>query len=166
MADAVLVPRMTADALASKDAAYAADQNGALVFVTLGKGSGGKTQNITGTGFYYYDNSTSKWVAMVGGSTSTSQKYETMRGTVTTVTAAYTIGPNDYLITTEATSGGVTLIFPLLTAAEAGRTVLVFNNNPSNAGNTISGVTGQVANNQKRGRTIAWTGSEWVSIGL
>ncbi|ASK30353.1 hypothetical protein CEY12_09610 [Chryseobacterium sp. T16E-39] len=70
MPDAVLIPRMTATELANKDAAYTAAQNGALVFVISGRGnSGGKTEKVTGTGFYYYDEPTSKWVALASGGT-------------------------------------------------------------------------------------------------
>ncbi|MDQ1805358.1 hypothetical protein RAH57_15270 [Chryseobacterium sp. CKR4-1] len=69
MADAVLVPRMTVAQLADKDEAYQSAQNGALVFVTSGTGTpGSKTENINGTGFYYYDDPTSKWTAL-GGTT-------------------------------------------------------------------------------------------------
>lgn len=68
MPDAVLVPRMTATELNAKNAAYVAAQNGALVFVTSGTGTAGtKTENVTGTGFYYYNSGTSRWTAVGGG---------------------------------------------------------------------------------------------------
>ncbi|MBT2622916.1 MULTISPECIES: hypothetical protein [Chryseobacterium] len=69
MPDAVLVPRMTAQELAAKDAVYIAAQNGALVFVTSGVGTTDKTGNITGAGFYYYDNTSSTWKTLGGGGT-------------------------------------------------------------------------------------------------
>ncbi|MCT2409532.1 hypothetical protein NZD88_18425 [Chryseobacterium antibioticum] len=166
--DALLVPRMTEDQLAAKNTAYATAQNGALAFVTAVDGTTTpKTVNVTAPGFYYYDDPTSTWKAVGGGGAATPQKYEVTRGTVTTTSAgAYTVAANDYLIVTTVAAGGSTITFPLLTAADAGRTVLVFNNNPSLAANTIIGPIGQVSNNQVRGRTLVWTGTNWVSIGL
>jgi hypothetical protein len=59
--DGVLIPRFTVTQLAAKDAAYGSLQNGALVFVTSGVGSSGKTSDVLGAGIYYYDNFFSKW---------------------------------------------------------------------------------------------------------
>lgn len=65
--DALLVPRMTRAQLYAKDAAYLADQNGALAFVTAIDGTAtAKTTNVTAVGFYYYDSASSTWKA-VGG---------------------------------------------------------------------------------------------------
>ncbi len=64
--DGVLVPRFTVAELSTKDGAYLAGQNGTLVFVTSGTGSSGKTSDITGPGFYYYDSPTSKWRSIGG----------------------------------------------------------------------------------------------------
>ncbi|MFP3592586.1 hypothetical protein [Chryseobacterium sp. SIMBA_038] len=171
--DALLVPRMSRAQLEAKNAAYAngtgaTNQNGALVFVNAIDGAGtGKTVNVTATGFYYYDAPNSVWVAVGGGGAATPQRYEVIRGGVANVTAGtYTIGATDYLINTQATTGGVSITFPVLTAADAGRVILVFNNNPSNAANTILGVTGQTGNNFQRGRTFSWSGTQWVSVGL
>ncbi|MGG5208547.1 hypothetical protein ACQWU4_06330 [Chryseobacterium sp. MIQD13] len=167
--DALLVPRMTEDQLAAKNTAYATAQNGALAFVTAVDGTTtAKTVNVTAPGFYYYDDPTSTWKAVGGGGAVTPQKYEAIRGTVTTTSAgAYTVAANDYLIVTNIAAGGVTITFPPLTAADAGRTVLVFNNNPSTQANTILGIVGQAGNNNLRGRTsVVWTGTIWVSVGL
>ncbi|MCS3531780.1 hypothetical protein [Chryseobacterium sp. JUb7] len=172
--DALLVPRMTRAQLTAKDAAYAntgtgaTNQTGGLVFVTTIDGTASaKTINVTATGFYYYDGPNSVWVAVGGGGAATPQRYEVIRGGVANVTAGtYTIGTNDYLINTQAATGGVSITFPVLTAADAGRVILVFNNNPSNAANTILGVTGQTGNNFQRGRTFSWSGTQWVSVGL
>jgi hypothetical protein len=95
--------------------------------------------------------------------------YQNIRGTVNTVTGGYTITPTDYLIVTNVASGGSTITFPNLTPADTGRTVQIFNNNPSGAANNIIGTTtilGQVGNNAQRGRTLVWSGSVWMSIGL
>lgn len=174
MPDGVLVPRMTENQLAAKNSAYGNDgvdaaknQNGALVFVTAVDGATtAKTINVTAVGFYYYDGPSATWKTVGGSGSAIAQRYESIRGGVATVTtASYTIGANDYLIYTQNGSG-VSLTFPDLTLADAGRVVLVFNDNPGLASNTISGVTGQIGNNGLRGRTIAWTGAKWVSIGL
>ena len=63
-ADGVLVPRVTVAELNTKAAAYGADQNGSLVFITNITGFAGKTSNVTTTGFHYYNNGTSKWTAV------------------------------------------------------------------------------------------------------
>jgi hypothetical protein len=167
--DALLVPRMTRAQLAAKDAAYVAAQNGALAFITTLDGTAaGKTVNVTATGFYYYDAPNSVWVAVGGGGGgATPQRYEVIRGGVANVTTGtYTIGANDFLINTQSGAGGVSITFPALTAADAGRVIHVFNNNPSNAANTLLGVTGQTGNNALRGRVFTWSGTQWLSIGL
>lgn len=107
MPDAVLVPRMTVDQLAAKDGAYAAAQNGALVFVTSGRGSGGKTGNVTGAGFYYYDDSTSKWAAVGGGTAPNPAMNIT-----TEQTSSYTATVTDDIILLNITSAGNTLTLP------------------------------------------------------
>ena len=68
VADGVLVPRFTASVLATKDAAYGADQNGALVFITDPAGAAGKASEVTAVGFYYYNNTAVKWKAVGGAS--------------------------------------------------------------------------------------------------
>ena len=72
MPDGVLVPRLTVTQLNAKSSAYGADQNGALVFVTSNTqgGAGTKVENVKDPGFYYYDNATSKWKGVGGGSSS------------------------------------------------------------------------------------------------
>lgn len=166
--DALLVPRLTRAQLAAKDAAYTATQNGALTFVnTLDGTAAGKTANVIATGFYYYDAPNNVWVAVGGGGAATPQRYEVIRGGVANVTAGtYTVGANDYVINTQAGTGGVSITFPVLTAADAGRTVNVFNNNPSGVANSILGTIGQTGNNALRGRVFTWTGTQWVNIGL
>jgi len=69
MPDGVLVPRLTVTELNAKSAAYGADQNGALVFVTSNTqgGAGTKVENVKDPGFYYYDATASKWKGVGGG---------------------------------------------------------------------------------------------------
>lgn len=70
--DALLVPRMTRSQLYAKDAAYIADQNGALAFVTAIDGTATpKTINVTAVGFYYYDSASSTWKTLGGGAPAT-----------------------------------------------------------------------------------------------
>lgn len=55
-ADGVLIPRLTGDQLAAKDAVYIADQIGAQVYVTAAATTpAGKTINVTTPGFYFYN---------------------------------------------------------------------------------------------------------------
>lgn len=63
VADGVLVTRISGDDLKAKDATYGSNQHAALVYVTsIPNPSTTKTSNITTPGFYYYDNTISKWV--------------------------------------------------------------------------------------------------------
>ncbi len=67
--DALLVPRMSEDQLAAKNAAYNTAQNGAFVFVNAVDGTTtAKTVNVTATGFYYYDAPNNVWKAVGSGS--------------------------------------------------------------------------------------------------
>lgn len=65
-ADGVLIPTFTVTELATKDSDYSSDQNGVMIFISEGTGSSGKTQNIFGAGFYYYDADSELWVATGG----------------------------------------------------------------------------------------------------
>ncbi|RNA61425.1 hypothetical protein D1631_05500 [Chryseobacterium nematophagum] len=105
-ADGVLVPRYTVTELAAKDAAYGSDQNGVLVFISSGTGVSGKTSNITGSGFYYYDNSISKWFGVGGSSTSSFVK------TAEIVDDNYTVKPTDDFIQVTMTVPDKTLTLP------------------------------------------------------
>lgn len=159
--DAVLVPRMTAAELNAKNAAYVAAQNGALVFVTSGTGvAATKTANVTGTGFYYYDSPTSLWVAVGGGAAA--PRYEAIRGTVNVRPAAetaYTLQSSDFYIITKSTAN-TTVTLPVLTAADAGRTFYIYNDNATGVTTTLSPVNGVFNSmNPLRGMTVVWSGS-------
>ncbi|HBV14176.1 hypothetical protein [Chryseobacterium carnipullorum] len=68
--DALLVPRMTAAELSAKDntsGTYGAPQNGAMVYITSGTGTGPRKAKITGAGFYYFDNVVPEWKPFGGG---------------------------------------------------------------------------------------------------
>jgi hypothetical protein len=164
--DALLVPRMTRAQLAAKDAAYAIAQNGALAFITTLDGTAaGKTVNVTATGFYYYDAPNVVWVAVGGGGSAPTQRYEVIRGNTRNITSSnYTVAADDYFIITNAPSGVVTLTFPALTAADAGRVVYVYNNNVATGLNVINNVAGQTGMNQFRGYPVLWSGSAWIAL--
>lgn len=63
VADGVLVTRISGDELKAKDANYGTNQHAALVYVSsIPNPATTKTSNIRTPGFYYYDNTISKWV--------------------------------------------------------------------------------------------------------
>ena len=63
VADGVLVTRISGDELKAKDNNYGANQHATLVYVTaIPATTSSKTSNIKTPGFYYYDNTISKWV--------------------------------------------------------------------------------------------------------
>lgn len=65
--DGLLIPRLSVTDVEAKNAAYGADQNGTLIYVTsLSSGQTTKTSEILNPGFYYYDDATSKWKALGG----------------------------------------------------------------------------------------------------
>ncbi|RNA61548.1 hypothetical protein D1631_06190 [Chryseobacterium nematophagum] len=119
-ADGILIPRFTVTELAAKDAAYGASQNGALVFVVSGTGSTGKTSDITGTGFYYYDNPTSKWKAAGGSSSSASFNVTTEQ------VSDYTVLATDSFIKLNITTAGHILTLPT-SGIPMGKTIYVSN---------------------------------------
>lgn len=169
--DALLVPRMTRSQLYAKDAAYVAAQNGAMVFVNTIDGTAtAKTVNVTATGFYYYDGTTTNtWIAVGGGAAAPTQRYEVIRGTAAVVNAAaYTVGANDYLV--ETTSGtAVTITLPAATTANNGRVVVVSNQNTAAGTVTVidasgTAIAGTATVLQFRGKHFVSDGTRWVSI--
>ncbi len=164
--DGVLVPRFTVAELSVKDAAYGAGQNGTLVFVTSGVGSAGKTSDITGPGFHYYDNATSKWVAVGGGGASVPAVYQNILGEAVTVNAAsYAALATDFLIRTTF-SATVTITLPDADASNKGKMYAVYNNN--SAASTVivisNSVVGNPNMNQNRAKFFVSDGSTWVSM--
>ncbi|RNA63348.1 hypothetical protein D1631_16155 [Chryseobacterium nematophagum] len=123
--DGTLIPRLTTVQLAAKDAAYGASQNGILVFVISGIGTAGKTSNITGTGFYYYDDPTSKWKAIGGGALSTTFNV------TSEITADYNVLATDDYITLKINTPNRTLNLPT-TGISIGKKVYVSNTGLNN----------------------------------
>lgn len=63
--EGVLLPRLTGDEIRSANDLYGADQTGTVIFATSATSSldyGGKTENINGQGYYYFDGT--KWLKM------------------------------------------------------------------------------------------------------
>lgn len=64
--DGVLITRITGNELQAKDALYLANQNATLIYATtIPTAPSSKVSNIKAPGFYYYDNSISKWVGVI-----------------------------------------------------------------------------------------------------
>lgn len=64
--EGVLITRMSGDELKAKDALYGSSQHSTLIYATAVPGSAStKTSNIKAPGFYYYDNGTGKWEAVI-----------------------------------------------------------------------------------------------------
>lgn len=164
--DGVLVPRFEVDDLADKDAAYGEDQNGTLVFVTsTTAGSAGKTSNITGKGFHYYDHGTSKWVAVGGGSSSTAV-YQNILGEAVTVSAAsYNALATDFLIRTNH-NAAVAITLPNADASNKGKMYAIFNNNSGASTVTVgsNSVLGTPTMSINRSKMFISDGANWVAI--
>ncbi|RNA61066.1 hypothetical protein D1631_03520 [Chryseobacterium nematophagum] len=129
--DGVLVPRYSVTELAAKDAAYGTDQNGTMVFVTTGTGTSGKTSNIAGAGFYYYDNPTSKWKGIAGNTTPISSFVVTDE-----IVTDYMVKPTDDYLTLNITAGGHTLTLPTSPDVPIGK--IIYASNVGNKNITIS----------------------------
>ncbi|WP_162072420.1 hypothetical protein [Chryseobacterium fistulae] len=117
--EGMLVPRFTVAELAAKDAAYGAAQNGILVFISTGVGSTGKTSDIKNSGFYYYDNPTSKW-KVAGNSSSSTFNVTTEK------TASYTALATDDYIKLNINTAGQTLTLPT-TGVTVGKIIMASN---------------------------------------
>lgn len=66
-AEGIIAPNLTRAQVISKDTQYSADQTGALVYITDINGvSTNKTQNITHSGYYYFDGTIWQYADKVG----------------------------------------------------------------------------------------------------
>jgi hypothetical protein len=69
-ADGIMLPRLTGNELKAKDNMYGTNQTSAMVYVTAPVTSpSAKTQNVTATGYYYFDGT--EWQAVKGGGSAT-----------------------------------------------------------------------------------------------
>lgn len=161
-ADGILVPRTTVAQLNDKAAAYAAEQNGTLVFVTAIAGVTGQTSNIAATGFHYYDFLTDKWVALRGGNTAGSSA-------VFATTSSPIYSGENVIIDTNA-SGNHILNLPTA-ASYANKLVFISNSKAalSDANGTITLVPapafGADTVLEARGTTLFSDGVNWYRIG-
>lgn len=156
MPDAVLVPRMSEDQLAAKNAAYVAGQNGALVFVNAVDGATtAKTVNVTAVGFYYYDNPSSTWKALGGASTATGM---TVRAQTANTISDADLG-NAIVVTSNVT-------FNLATLTKTNGKIITFIDATNGGGFSVSGAhsTATVAPIQSGG-SLAYIcdGTNWYS---
>ncbi|CAA7391353.1 hypothetical protein [Chryseobacterium fistulae] len=119
--DGILIPRYSVTELAAKDAAYGASQNGVMVFITTGVGTTGKTSEITGAGFYYYNDPTSKWKGIAGSTTPTPSFVATDEKT-----QSYVVQPTDDFIRLNITTPNQILTLPT-TGVTPGKIVYVSN---------------------------------------
>ena len=164
----IIAPRVTVAQLNTSAGNYTNLQNGAIVYVTDATGAAGKTVAITATGYYYYSQPTTaagEWKALGGSTGGTGTAGQDIRGKVKVVTQpTYTVEPDVYAIISNHSSA-VSITFPDLTAADAGRVVFYYNNNTVALANAINNVTGQIGVNLARGGTFMWTGTQWFFIG-
>lgn len=155
--DGIMIPRVTRERAGS----MASVPVSTLVYISeVATGAqSGATANVDAAGFYYSDGSV--WQKL--GGSSAAPVYQNIRGGVAIVTASYTIQPGDYTVITKASSA-VTITFPNLTAADAGRTVWIYNQNSVTAANSFVNISTGTVNNggQFRGFVAIWTGAEWI----
>ncbi|GEJ46363.1 MULTISPECIES: hypothetical protein [unclassified Chryseobacterium] len=131
--DALLVPRLTRAQLLAKDAAYTADQNGALTFVTTIDGTATpKTTNVITTGFYYYDAPNSVWKGVGGGSST--PNFQIQKGRLHSANAPIVWAADDYSVVTTAMGGTSQLLLPNATTLPLNSVRCVSSNGPGNVG--------------------------------
>lgn len=156
--DGILIPRVTRERAGSMSSVPVST----LVYISeVATGAqSGPTANVDAAGFYYSDGSV--WQKLGGSPAAT--PYQNIRGGVAIVTTgSYTIQPADYTVITKASST-VTITFPNLSAADAGRTVWIYNQNSVTGNNPLVNITTGTVNNggQLRGFVAIWTGTEWI----
>ncbi|ANF51564.1 hypothetical protein A0O34_14085 [Chryseobacterium glaciei] len=148
--DALLVPRMTENELAAKNAVYLAAQNGALAFVTAVDGTTtAKTVNVTATGFYYYDAPNAVWVTVGSGAAAT-PNFQIQKARLHTAAATpITWVADDYSVITTALGGTSVLLLPNATTLPLNSVRCVSNNGTGVAGwdpTAVVGVTRGINN--------------------
>ncbi|MBB6331477.1 hypothetical protein HNP24_002427 [Chryseobacterium sediminis] len=141
--DALLVPRMTAAELSSKDdtsGTYGTPQNGAIVYITAGTGTGARKAKITGPGFYYFDSVVPEWKPM-GGGTST-PNFQIQKGRLHSANAPIVWAADDYSVVTTGMGGTSQLILPNATTLPLNSVRCVSSNGPGNVGWDAAAVAG------------------------
>lgn len=144
MADAVLVPRMTASELLAKDnnsGTYGAPQNGAIIYITSGSGNTSRTNKITGAGFYYFDNSVPEWKTL-GGNGASTMNFQIQKGRLHSTNAPITWADDDYSIVTTAMGNSSQLLLPAAASLPLNSVRCVSANGPGNIGWDPAAVAG------------------------
>ncbi|WP_131724415.1 hypothetical protein [Chryseobacterium indologenes] len=166
--DALLVPRMTAAELAAKDdtsGTYGTAQNGAIVYITSGTGSGSRRAKITGSGFYYFDIAVPEWKPVGGGAVApVLPTFRTVAGAATTTINASDVG--NVVVITGSVNGNIQLPVPDNSMIGKKLTIL-------STGNGIQGLTDLNANYltrtlssiQSYGTELITDGSNWYAVG-
>ncbi|ROI02666.1 hypothetical protein EGI16_13675 [Chryseobacterium sp. G0240] len=162
--DAVLVPRMTRAQLAAKDAAYVADQNGALTFVTTVDGTAtAKTTNVTAVGFYYYDAPSSTWKTLGGGAALPTPTYRTVAGA-----SVVTLLPSDVgnvVLFSGGVSGDIKLPTPDASMVGKKLTIVELSGISQNLTNQNSNYkTNTFSSLQQFGSEFITDGTNWYSL--
>ena len=166
--DALLVPRMTAAELTSKDdtsGTYGPAQNGAIVYITSGTGAGARKAKITGPGFYYFDNVVPEWKPIGGGAvTPTLPTFRTIAGAATTTINASDVG--NIVIITGNVNGDIQLPIPdtnmvgkkltLVSTGSGIQSLTVLNSNYLT--NTLSSI-------QQYATELITDGTNWYALG-
>lgn len=159
--DGILIPRVTRERARSMNSVPVST----LVYITEATTGTqtNSTQFVDAAGFYYSDGA--NWQKM---GASAAPVYQNIRGNVNVLpssTLSYTVLPADYMVVTTAGSG-VTINLPALTAADAGRTFLLYNDNSAAVANTVVGLdSGSTGGNLQKGRNnfYIWTGTKWIT---
>ncbi|MDR2236514.1 MAG: hypothetical protein LBE92_10340 [Chryseobacterium sp.] len=168
--DALLVPRMTVAQLAAKDDTantYATPQNGAIVYITAGTGTGARRAKITGPGFYYFDSVVPEWKPMGGGAVAT--PIPTWRNDNASNVLVLASDANNYV---RLTGGSATLsvTLPAPTPDMVGKVFTVFETTGAAApGILTAGGTYRTTNvpavNPSGGYQFITDGTDWYNTG-
>ena len=155
----VIAPNVSRQYLNDKNGDYGSAQTGAIVFVNEVNGSATlKAINVKVVGYYYFDGTL--WQPFNNSRRIVSRE-------ITDASYTITLADEGQMFITNRT-GGVTINFPILTPAEAGFTVMVWNNNPT--GNNLyqnadlSPMITAPAIAKSGGGVMLWTGSYWIPI--
>lgn len=160
--DGIMIPRVTRERAGSMTSV----PTSTLVYVSevTTTSASATAANIDAVGFYYFNGTA--WQKLGGSSAAT--PYQNIRGNVITLsssTNSYTVQATDYLIITTASSNGVAITLPTLTAADSGRQVLIYNLNASGGANSFPGKEANTftTGNLNRTTSFIWTGSTWLA---
>ena len=171
VAEGVIAPRLTGDQIKAKDAAYTANQTGAIVYATAAVGTPStKTANITDAGYYNFDGAV--WQKLGGKPTT-----RVIRQNVSTTysPAASEFWADKTIIIAYGPGGCPAMSLPNLTLSETGKEVIIHNalaslnfatnytrvSSTDGLGSTPVPATNSNINNTNSVSYI-WAGTHWV----